>query len=540
MIRRLAALCLALPLAAAAQTPQPAPAAPESAPQPPALAAPPQPPPPPPAPAPPSPASPVGQARRRRCRPRRPRPPRRSRASPSSGRAGSRRTHGGPSAGSNPGGTGSTDLPLFAVQGRDTAGVSARQSRFRAALGLPTDGLLGSASAKGLVELDFMAARVGRQLAPGGAAPSRLGRRHLEGAREPHLHRRPDLVALRRPNFATSLAHLAIPRFAGAGFLYRRAPSSGSRPRPPGRSSSPPSSRALAPYDRPRSSGVLVGERSGFPDAEGRVAVALRPGGRPLLEVGASGRYGREVYFLDGAGKDATVEGWGASVDARLEVPYLTVVGAGFIGDALGAYQSVAPEVTFTTDNAAAPATPRNLAVSPVRSMELLGRRHPHPAPNPPARRRLRHRGAARGGPAPPGDGGEPEPAGLGRRDPLALEPLARLERGDLVPHQHAGPLPAELDPGRGRVAVRVLGRGRYAGTLRWSMTRRAFPAERSSAFGATSSTVMRMPVTAWISRSIRSRSSTICRISSRKSSGRTSTFTTASSIAPGRAISMR
>lgn len=366
MIRRLAALCLALPLAAAAQTPQPAPAAPESAPQTPALAAPP----PPPAPALPSPASPVGQGAPAPL----PAPPP-APAAPKQGItvewSGWLQTHAWRTFGGvNPGGTGSTDLPLFAVQGRDTAGVSARQSRIRAALGLPTDGLLGSASAKGLVELDFM----GPLASDDNSLPAVRLRHAWVAATWKELANLTFTAGqtwslFGGPNFATSLAHLAIPRFAGAGFLYRRAPQLRLSAETSGPVVLSAQLAALAPYDRPRSSGVLVGERSGFPDAEGRVAVALRPGGKPLLEVGASGRYGREVYFLDGAGKDATVEGWGASVDARLEVQYLTVVGAGFIGEALGAYQSVAPEVTFTTDGAVAPATPKNLAVSPVRSM---------------------------------------------------------------------------------------------------------------------------------------------------------------------------
>src|SRR4051794_40804035 len=47
-------------------------------------------------------------------------------------------------------------LPLYAPPpGTDTAGISARQSRLRAGVTLPTDGLLGGAKLKGLVEIDF-------------------------------------------------------------------------------------------------------------------------------------------------------------------------------------------------------------------------------------------------------------------------------------------------------------------------------------------------------------------------------------------------
>ncbi|BDG03554.1 hypothetical protein [Anaeromyxobacter oryzae] len=373
MNRRLAALCLALPLAAAAQN-TPPPAAPEPAPAaatppsgvatPPAPAAPPAPP------APPAPAAEPGQgAQPPPVAPEKPQKPAVATPPPKEGVtvewSGWLQTHAWRTFGGvNPTATGTTDLPLFAVSGRDAAGVSARQSRIRAALGLPTDGLLAGAKAKGLVEMDFM----GPLASDDHSLPAVRLRHAWVAATWKDLSNLTLTVGqtwgiFTGPHFAASLAHLAVPRFAGAGFLFRRAPQVRLSAETSGPVVLSAQVAALAPYDKPRSAGVLVGERSGIPDAEGRVALAVKPGGKPLLEVGASGRYGREVYFLDGAGRDSTIDSWGASVDARLDVPYLTVVGAAFLGEALGVYSSIAPEVKITTD-----ASGKSTAVSPVRT----------------------------------------------------------------------------------------------------------------------------------------------------------------------------
>jgi hypothetical protein len=274
------------------------------------------------------------------------------------------RTFGGVNAS---GGTaaGSTDLPLFAVKGRDTAGLSARQSRLRAAVAMPADGLLEGARLKGLAEVDFM----GSFTSDDPSLPAVRLRHAWVAASWKNLTLTVGQTwgVFTGPYFATSLAHLAIPRFGGAGFLFRRAPQVRVSAETSGPLALSVQLAALAPYDKTRSGSpsVFVGERSGIPDAEGRVAIALKPGGKPLLEVGGSGHYGQLVYFLDGAAKDETIESWGASVDARLEVPYLTVVGAAWLGEALGVFNTIAPEVRFTT-NTATPA--QAIDVSPVRN----------------------------------------------------------------------------------------------------------------------------------------------------------------------------
>jgi hypothetical protein len=262
--------------------------------------------------------------------------------------------------------TGSTDLPLFAVKGRDTAGLSARQSRIRAALGLPADGLLGGAKLKGLVEVDFMGPTAGGDL----SLPAARLRHVWVSASWKELANLSVTVGqtwgvFTGPWFATSLAHLAVPRFGGAGFLFRRAPQVRLSVESAGPFVVAAQVAALAPYDNRTSAGVLVGERSGMPDGEARVAFAYRSGGKNWLELGLSGHYGREVYALDAPARDQTIESWGAAVDAHLELPALLVQGGAFLGQALGVMNTVAPEVRFTT-TATTPA--QTIDVSPIRN----------------------------------------------------------------------------------------------------------------------------------------------------------------------------
>jgi hypothetical protein len=258
--------------------------------------------------------------------------------------------------------TGSTDLPTYAVNAHDTAGLSARQSRIRAAVGMPADGLLEGAKLRGLVEVDFMG--------PLGSDDPSLPAVRLRHAYLAASWRNFGLTVgqtwglFTGPYFATSLAHLAVPRFGGAGFLYRRAPQIRVSAETSGPLVLSVQLAALAPYDKAKSQNQLVGERSGVPDGEGRVSLAYRTGGRTWVDVGASGHYGRETWFLDGAAQDKTIESWGGSVDARIDVPYLTVSGAAFVGQALGVYATVAPEVRFTSDS-----TGKTTDVNPVRTM---------------------------------------------------------------------------------------------------------------------------------------------------------------------------
>jgi hypothetical protein len=268
----------------------------------------------------------------------------------------------------NPTATGTTDLPLYATPtGTDAAGLSARQSRLRAGVTLPTDGLLGGAKLKGLVEMDFM-------------GPLASDDHSLPAARLRHAwvaatwKEQANLTLLvgqswgvfTGPHFAVSLAHLAVPRFGGAGFLYRRAPQLRVAAEGNGPVALSIQLAALAPYDKAKSgvgNDVLVGERSGIPDLEGRLALLVKPGGKALLELGVSGHYGEELYYLDGTASDARVKSWGAAADLRFDLPYVTVVGGAWYGDALGVMNPIAKEVRFTL------ASGKNVAVDGVTNM---------------------------------------------------------------------------------------------------------------------------------------------------------------------------
>jgi hypothetical protein len=278
------------------------------------------------------------------------------------------------------GGLNVADQPRFAVaapDGERTLGMAVRQSRLRAGVGVPADGLLGGARLRGLLELDFM----GGYVAADQSLPI-VRLRHAwvsAGWKE-----KGNLTVLlgqtwgvfTGPHFAASLSHLATPRFAGAGFLYRRAP----QLRVSGELGSETALlwtvAALAPIDRATAtaSGAGVGERSGLPDLEARLAVALRA---PVkLEVGLSGHYGQEKYLLAGPpAANRTVDSVGYAVDARLEAGPVTLVGAAFQGENLDVWYSVAPGVRASATSVTTVET-RGLwaqaQVTPVKGLQLL------------------------------------------------------------------------------------------------------------------------------------------------------------------------
>jgi hypothetical protein len=358
MTRRLAALVLALPLVAAAQAAPPssppaaAPTAPAeaSAPTPPARAA----------------QAPAGP-------PAAPAPAPTSAAKPAvtvdlSGWLVTQAFH-------NFGGVNASDLPQWAAHGVDTGGIAVRQSRIRAALGLPSDGLLADARLKGLLELDFLG---GNSASTDASLPTaRLRHAYLTVGWSDWCNRTllvgQTWGVFTGPYFATSLGHLAVPRFGGAGFLYRRAPQVRLTSETKGSDLALQTTfAALAPVDKSTSQGFLVGERSSVPDVEGRVAALVRRGGKTVLELAGSGRFGQQKWQLDGLSskREKRLSSWGAAVDARIELPMLTLVGAAWTGQALGVYYSVAPGVK-TVANATTATLLDN--VSPVRSMGAWG-----------------------------------------------------------------------------------------------------------------------------------------------------------------------
>lgn len=242
----------------------------------------------------------------------------------------------------NWGGSNAVDLPQRAagLRGEVAAGMQARQSRVRANLGLPGGGLLGDAKLKGLVEVDFMGGNVNGDQSLTivrfrhgwvSATWADLGNLTLTVGQTWGL--------FTGPYFAQSLGHLAVPRFAGAGFLFRRAPQVRLSGDLGGDLGLLWAVGAMAPMDKatvpaPVTSAASVGERSGVPDLEGRAAVVFRPGRKNAAEVGVSFHLGQDRYLLNaGATNDnESVRSAGLSVDAKLDVAGFTLLGAAFQG----------------------------------------------------------------------------------------------------------------------------------------------------------------------------------------------------------------
>jgi hypothetical protein len=371
MSRRLAALLLAIPLAAAAQTQPTAPTPPAPATEPaPAVAT--------------SPATPVAAAVSSPAVPVpapaiAPAAPAAAPAAPSAKASDDKPTFDFSgwfvtNGYRGVGGLNAVDLPTFAADKATVqnvsrgVGIGAGQSRLRVNAGIPADGLLGGAKLKGLVEIDFQGVLAGNS---DRSLPTLRLRHAWIAASWPELGKLQVLAGqswgvFTGPLFAQSLAHLAVPRFAGAGFLFRRAP----QVRVSGEFFAPVAlvwqAAALAPVDNSTSSNVRVGERSGLPDFEGRVAAAFREGKKTVAEVGLSGRYGRELCFLDATGANQSVDSWGGAVDAKLDTRWVTVLGGGYFGQALSVFNTAAPDVKVTRD--ASTPTPKVTGVTPVHS----------------------------------------------------------------------------------------------------------------------------------------------------------------------------
>jgi hypothetical protein len=299
----------------------------------------------------------------------------------------------------NWGGSNSTDLPQRASFNRDeiAAGMQVRQSRVRMVLGLPSDGLLGGAKLKGLVEADFMGGSVG-----GDASLPLVRFRHgFVSATWKDLGNLELLVGqfwgiYTGPYFAQSLAHIAVPRFGGAGFLFLRAPQVRLSGDLGGDLAVKYQLGAFAPMDRAAASttavasGAGVGERSGLPDAEGRVALVYREGKKQMVEVAVSGHYGQDRYALTSTAGTSTafkasktVESSGFAVDAKIDLPMVTLLGCAFQGKNLDVLNSSPGVRSFTTgtgatqslDDVAAIRTQgywAQLQVTPVAGLQLL------------------------------------------------------------------------------------------------------------------------------------------------------------------------
>jgi hypothetical protein len=263
--------------------------------------------------------------------------------------------------------------------------MQVRQSRVRAVLGLPGGGLLGDAKLKGLVEIDFMGGSVG-----GDASLPLLRLRHAWAAATWKDLGNLTLTVgqtwgvFTGPYFAASLGHLALPRFAGAGFLYRRAPQLRLAGDLGDEFGVKWDAALLAPMDKgtvpaanvPSTAGV--GERSGIPDVEARVAVVYRPEKKNMVEVGLSAHYGQDKYVVTGPA-NKTIPSQGFALDYKVDVPYVTLVGSAFTGKNIDVWATVGAGVNVGAGappaSAAAIETKggwAQLQVTPIPGWQLL------------------------------------------------------------------------------------------------------------------------------------------------------------------------
>ena len=281
-----------------------------------------------------------------------------------------------------------SDLPRFALRarGEQAAGASVRQSRLRLGIGLPADaGLLGGATFKAFVEVDFVGGYVGGDE----SAPILRLRHAFASATWKELGNLTLLVGqttdiFHGPLAAQSLSHLAMPRFAGAGYLYRRAPQIRVQGELGREVALAYQVGVLSNADKTNqtASATSVGYRAFAPDLEGRVAAIYR-GPLPVkAELGLGGRYGQDKYQLAGvAGSPSrVVKGRGVAADLKVDAGKVVVVGGAWAGDNLDVFSTVSPGVLTTASGSnltSAKAIPvkgawGQLQVRPVTPLVLL------------------------------------------------------------------------------------------------------------------------------------------------------------------------
>ncbi len=244
------------------------------------------------------------------------------------------------------------ELPRWAlpntIEDQRAFGMAARQSRLRAAIGIPADGFLAGATLKGLVEADFAGdAKTADTVLP------RL-RHYYVASTWKDLSNLSLLVGQTwgvagGAYFPESLAHAVMPRFGGAGFAFRRAPQvrvSSDLP-VPGPVAFSAMAAALAPGDTGSALSGSNGNISAFPNLEARVSGAYKPEGKPLAEVGLWTHYGREKYEIASVApvlyaQDSVAKSQAIGIDVRVTLPYVTLVVHAFQGENLDVLASVA------------------------------------------------------------------------------------------------------------------------------------------------------------------------------------------------------
>lgn len=283
---------------------------------------------------------------------------------------------------------GVSDLPVYAVPGGGAGfGMSAKQTRLRVNISLPADNRLGGARLTGLVEGDF-----GGGYAASDLSQSLLRMRHAwVAATWPNLGGLTvkvgqDWGVLQGPVAAVSLGHITTPRFAGAGQLFRRAPQVRAEGELGHRIGAAYTAAVLGNGDKQvGADGMLVGFRSAAPELEGRAAVFYRTERKKHAEFGVSGHRGQERWILGGVegSPDKYLVSRAVAMDYKLDLPYVTLLGAAFTGENLdvwnsGAGPGVARITIPATDNLLAVTGIRTkgawsqLAVAPVNGLQLL------------------------------------------------------------------------------------------------------------------------------------------------------------------------
>jgi hypothetical protein len=237
------------------------------------------------------------------------------------------------------------DQPLYATPGDGGAlGMSVKQTRLRANVSLPADGLLGNARLTGLVEGDFGGGYAAADLSQ--ALPRlRLAWIAATWANLGGLTVRvgQDWGVLEGPVAAVSLGHITVPRFAGAGQVFRRSPQVRVEGELGDRVGGTYTGAVLPNGDKQvAADGVLVGLRSATPDFEGRVAVFYRTEKKKHVEIGISGHHAQERWILDGEANAPTkyLVSQAVAVDYKLDLPYVTILGSAFKGENLDVWNS--------------------------------------------------------------------------------------------------------------------------------------------------------------------------------------------------------
>lgn len=183
---------------------------------------------------------------------------------------------------------------------------------------------------------------------------------------------------------ALSISHLAAPRFAGAGYAYRRAPQVRVQGEVGKEIALAYQVGLLSAADKTNqtASATSVGYRAFAPDLEGRAAVLYR-GALPVkAELGLGARFGQEKYLLAGvAGSPSRyARSRAVSADLKLDAGKAILVGGAWAGENLDVVNTVTPGVLTTATGGNLTSVKSipvkgawgQLQVSPVKPLVLL------------------------------------------------------------------------------------------------------------------------------------------------------------------------